>query len=229
MADWLDVAESFVGRAKAFELYTLILKDSTFISTLEERYQEQLGDDVFSLEDDAREDQPDPQAMAIMDQFGDIGVDEFRTKSLNELSDEFGYDCTGRRPWCFFVRLRSEMGLLPSQIANFNNISAPAPPLDDSEEEKKKFEDALQEYEKECEENKLLKFQPHWHQFVGVAAIVKRFFEGSNVLLADGVGVGKTLQVYMTIAYLRQLHYWKKENDERAVPKFGKWPSALAI
>lgn len=52
-----------------------------------------------------------------------------------------------------------------------------------------------------------------WHQLVGVAAIIATMFFGakvtsapmSGVLLADGVGVGKTAQVMATIAFLQQL------------------------
>ncbi|KDQ27212.1 hypothetical protein PLEOSDRAFT_1106091 [Pleurotus ostreatus PC15] len=52
-----------------------------------------------------------------------------------------------------------------------------------------------------------------WHQLVGVAAIVANMFFGdrvtsapmSGVLLADGVGVGKTAQVMATIAFLQQV------------------------
>ncbi|KAF4584742.1 hypothetical protein EYR38_001973 [Pleurotus pulmonarius] len=52
-----------------------------------------------------------------------------------------------------------------------------------------------------------------WHQLVGVAAIIATMFFGqrvtqapmSGVLLADGVGVGKTAQVMATIAFLQQV------------------------
>ncbi|KAF4598990.1 hypothetical protein EYR40_006078 [Pleurotus pulmonarius] len=52
-----------------------------------------------------------------------------------------------------------------------------------------------------------------WHQLVGVAAIVSQMWYGqrvtsapmSGVLLADGVGVGKTAQVMATIAFIQQV------------------------
>ncbi|KAF4590491.1 hypothetical protein EYR38_009792 [Pleurotus pulmonarius] len=52
-----------------------------------------------------------------------------------------------------------------------------------------------------------------WHQLVGVAAIVAQMWYGqrvtsaqmSGILLADGIGVGKTAQVIATIAFIQQL------------------------
>ncbi|KIN93226.1 hypothetical protein M404DRAFT_74152, partial [Pisolithus tinctorius Marx 270] len=42
--------------------------------------------------------------------------------------------------------------------------------------------------------------QPRWHQLVGIYRMLERAFEGKPVLLMDGVGLGKTLQVLGTIA-----------------------------
>ena len=55
--------------------------------------------------------------------------------------------------------------------------------------------------------------QPRWHQWVGLAAMVERFFSGSNVLLADGVGVGKTMQAFMVMAYMRYLRVLSEGNE----------------
>ncbi|KAF4568554.1 hypothetical protein EYR40_010036 [Pleurotus pulmonarius] len=52
-----------------------------------------------------------------------------------------------------------------------------------------------------------------WHQLVGIAAIVAQMWYGqrvtsaqmSGILLADGVGVGKTAQVITTIAFIQQV------------------------
>ena len=57
----------------------------------------------------------------------------------------------------------------------------------------------------------LVALKPMWHQLVGVAAMVRRFFDGKNVILADGVGVGKTMECFMVMCYLRYLHGLKEK------------------
>lgn len=62
-----------------------------------------------------------------------------------------------------------------------------------------------------------------WHQLVGVASIVSTMFFGgrvtlapmSGVLLADGVGVGKTAQVMATIAFLQQVELIEQVEEVR--------------
>ncbi|KAI9457025.1 P-loop containing nucleoside triphosphate hydrolase protein [Boletus coccyginus] len=44
--------------------------------------------------------------------------------------------------------------------------------------------------------------KPRWHQLVGIYRQIERAFEGKPVLLMDGVGLGKTLQVLGAIACL---------------------------
>lgn len=44
--------------------------------------------------------------------------------------------------------------------------------------------------------------RPRWHQLVGIYRTVERAFECKPVLLMDGVGLGKTLQVLGAIACL---------------------------
>lgn len=72
-------------------------------------------------------------------------------------------------------------------------------------------------------------FEPRWHQFVGVCAIVQRMYKGENVLLADGVGVGKTLQALMLIAYLRYLRIKVSHDAPPKKPLFGMSDFALSL
>ena len=44
--------------------------------------------------------------------------------------------------------------------------------------------------------------RPRWHQLVGILRMLQCAFEGSPVLLMDGVGIGKTFQVVGLIACL---------------------------
>lgn len=55
--------------------------------------------------------------------------------------------------------------------------------------------------------------RPRWHQLVGILRILERTFNGEPVLLMDGVGIGKTLQVVGAIACLAYYHrYYSKNN-----------------
>lgn len=53
--------------------------------------------------------------------------------------------------------------------------------------------------------------RPRWHQLVGVFRMLERAFEGKPILLMDGVGLGKTLQVLGAITCLA----WYKEYYEQ--------------
>ncbi|KIK11276.1 hypothetical protein PISMIDRAFT_122983 [Pisolithus microcarpus 441] len=53
--------------------------------------------------------------------------------------------------------------------------------------------------------------EPRWHQLVGIYRMLERTFEGKPVLLMDGVGLGKTLQVLGTIACLAYYRHVYKE------------------
>ena len=44
--------------------------------------------------------------------------------------------------------------------------------------------------------------KPRWYQLVGIYRMLERAFEGKAVLLMDGVGLGKMLQVIGTVACL---------------------------
>lgn len=46
------------------------------------------------------------------------------------------------------------------------------------------------------------RLRPRWHQLVGIFRMLQRAFEGRPVLLMDGVGLGKTLQVLGAVACL---------------------------
>lgn len=43
---------------------------------------------------------------------------------------------------------------------------------------------------------------PRWHQLIGIYRMLERAFEGEPILLMDGVGIGKTLQVIGLIVCL---------------------------
>ncbi|KAH9828935.1 uncharacterized protein C8Q71DRAFT_863615 [Rhodofomes roseus] len=47
---------------------------------------------------------------------------------------------------------------------------------------------------------------PHWHQLVGILKMLDNFLAGKPILLVDGVGVGKTMQVVGVICFLAFFH-----------------------
>lgn len=51
-----------------------------------------------------------------------------------------------------------------------------------------------------------VQLRPRWHQLVGILRILECAFQGEPVLLMDGVGIGKTLQVVGAIACLAFYH-----------------------
>lgn len=214
------------------EKYNYLFKDMSFISKVEFMYNETLAqfstDGIECLVGD-----PDPEGMNPFDRMGDIGVSEFERKDPAELSRMlgFGVDCSGYSPFPYFNGVRSELGLIPSKVPDFENLNKfperlpPNPTFQDVGLCKTRFD----EYDAMLEKHQMQRFVPRWHQFVGLAAILRRLFNGDNVLLADGVGVGKTLQVYMLIAYMRRMFAVERETRKPAVPPFGKWPSAQSI
>lgn len=58
------------------------------------------------------------------------------------------------------------------------------------------------------------KFEPRWHQLVGILRLVENAFESRNSLNVDEVGVGKTLQVIAAIALIISLrHHYEHHHD----------------
>ena len=67
--------------------------------------------------------------------------------------------------------------------------------------------------------------RPRWHQLVGIYRMLELVFDGSPVLLMDGVGIGKTFQV---IGLIASLAYYTKyyEKVGKFPGAFGKWVSS---
>ncbi|KAH8114058.1 P-loop containing nucleoside triphosphate hydrolase protein [Phellopilus nigrolimitatus] len=86
----------------------------------------------------------------------------------------------------FFNPYISDLGLLPRDIPGYYSFT-------------------LEDEDRALKEEMLRPLEPRWHQYVGLAAMAKHFFNGENVVLADGVGVGKTLQCFMVMSYLRHM------------------------
>jgi hypothetical protein len=73
---------------------------------------------------------------------------------------------------------------------------------------------------------------PTWHQLVGGACFLDRSFprrgtQGTPVMLADQVGMGKTLQVVVFLQLLMHIAELQKTNLALPEGQKGRWPSFL--
>lgn len=175
------------------------ITDPEVLRQLEEDYMSNFVDNVDDLEETG------DQGMSLFDAEGDIGVSDFKSLTIPDIcrllaiprvkmanpppSDsvppEFWYH------FPFFNLFESQLGELPESIPNFSHLT-----LDQREE-------ALRE--------QLLDLRPRWHQYVAVLAAVKCFLRGQNVILGDGVGVGKTIECLMMMCYVRHLRLITKD------------------
>ena len=69
---------------------------------------------------------------------------------------------------------------------------------------------------------------PRWHQLVGITGMIERMFAGHPILLMDGVGLGKTLQVVGVITVLTQFREFYEAN-KRFPGAFGAFHRDLLL
>ena len=158
---------------------------------LEDAYLSTFGDGQTLLEF-TQEEIEEPQNW--IDQSGDLGVEEFKKLNEKELQCALGIPL-GDQDFSYLNRWRHVDGLLPSQISNFSKLN----------------EDRTLTLQQALVKHQLLPIKPFWHQLVGAAAAIKRMFNEANVLYADGVGVGKTMQAFLLMCLLR---YYKKQFEK---------------
>ena len=168
-----------------------ILKDEDALQKLEDAYLSTFGDGQTLLEF-TQEEIEEPQNW--IDQSGDLGVEEFKKLNEKELRCALGIPL-GDQDFPYLNRWRHVDGLLPSQISNFSKLN----------------EDRTLTLQQALVKHQLLPIKPFWHQLVGAAAAIKRMFNEANVLYADGVGVGKTMQAFLLMCLLR---YYKKQFEK---------------
>lgn len=170
------------------------MKDADSIAALEEEYRS-----VFQLED-LTDDPRDESFDRFLDAFGDLGVAQYAHMKPKEIYDRLGIpsfytpDSTPltRAPsFPFLNKIISTIGQIGEDIPDFTKLNS--------------YQDGIPLPESRSTE--LNEIRVRWHQLVGVSAIVDRCVEGHNVLLADSVGLGKTLICFMTMAYLRFCRY----------------------
>ena len=173
------------GKTKGFDTLLESLNDPEHILLLEKAYI-----DLFSPDDQTLGDvlEGDGITQDWLDELGDHGVTEFKSYREPDILRLLGLPPDG--PPYFFPfcnRVIHDQGDILS--------------LTEAGRELLKVQD-----EAVLKQHKAGLLTPRWHQLVGLAACVKRFFRQLNVILADGVGVGKTMQYLMIMAYLRHLN-----------------------
>ena len=194
------------------------LRSSKLMDTLEEQYNITLGDrDSF--------DDPVDGLMDLIDDGNDLGVGAWKDMNMDELGDLLSIDASTHVVFPFFNVALHDYGTDPSKIDGFAKIKLPALPKRElGDEDVARHQEELEELDEDLGSKHMRRLWPRWHQLVGLVAILARFFDGKNVLLADGVGVGKTMQAFMTIAYLRFLRRKSSESGRPVIPPFGECP-----
>ena len=186
-----DYAYSLNSTGRAVKIRDL-LKSMVSLEEIEE--MERVYAETFKEEEDLPPLEQ-PVDVEWFEKGGDIGVAEFREKALREMKELLGLvELDEDAPFPFLNKIMHDSGLRPDEINHFDEWN--------------EVKDAH-----ELAKNLMRPFRPRWHQYVGLAAAVKRFIEGKNVLLADGVGVGKTLECFMMMCYLRHLRIAQAKND----------------
>lgn len=158
---------------------TLKLEDPETITVLEAAFV-----DAFEREDGEDEEPLDvPDSQQWLDESGDLGVTEWKKTRLPELLrvlDLPGDDDAEVPPFPFFAKFVSDDGRPMRDVVGAEEVTAEM-----------------------AAEKGLRPLRLLWHQYVGIAAMAKRFFRNENVILADDVGVGKTCQCLGLFAWLR--------------------------
>lgn len=178
------------ARTKGLERIFKDLNDPEIVAQLEDDYA-----DVF-LELEAEEEEGQDEVLAgAFDDMGDLGVQEFCSKDTAQLRTLLGVEGrTKGESFPFFNAWVSDIGRLPETIKGIEEL------------------DVTNEKAGAEHEAKLRPLRPQWHQYVGVCSIIRLFQSGKNVLLADGVGLGKTMETFMVCATLRHIRLMLSRN-----------------
>lgn len=175
------------------------LNDPKLIEQLEADYREAFDNDEEDETVGAIEGQTKDQGFL---DGADLGCDGYLDKNIPWLRQNLGFSSVRKQleaAWPFFARHLAPDGSPAHLHKDYD------PKLTNAELEARGF----------------IPVEPHWHQYVGTSAMAERGFDGKNVILADGTGVGKTLQCIMMTAYLRHLAVMQAENNT-TMPNIGK-------
>lgn len=176
------------------------LNDPEEIAKLEEEmfetfHPEQLADaGLLALDDD---DGDRPQRFLDI---CDLGVSTFRTSTVPEMCAMLGVPYAEKTGAPFLPFMASFLGPKGEPL---EAVFPDGKPLDDAT----------------LLINGCQRVKAMWHQWVGLCALVERGFKGNNAILADGVGVGKTLTCLMLISWAR--HYALALKKGQSKPPIG--------
>ena len=183
------------GANKGMARFLDLIKDPEAISILEEEYRATFNSGAMV------DESGDASFDRFLDGFGDLGVAQYARMKYEDLYKRLGLEAFYtdeteklKVPTFPFLNLFvSRIGELPEDIEGFTEITANTPP------------EALDKLY-------LSELRVRWHQLVGACAVVDRCVDGLNVLLADAVGLGKTLICYLAMSYLRHIRLMRGKN-----------------
>lgn len=189
----------FTGNARKLAKLMVNFHDPDTIQDLEKKYTEAFEAERFTV------DESNPDMMGFLDATEDLGV--------------MGYRDTPYEGMCRLLGIQFDSGSQTCEYPFLNKYLSEGGIVPDDKEAKAVYGQLTPET---CRDMGWSLLQPRWHQLVAVAAMMERFKAGRNVILADGVGVGKTLECCMTMAYLRHLRITQTPNST------GKYNSHLS-
>ena len=168
-------------------------------------------------------DDGDEELMKMLDKDSDLGVGDYQHKSMAELGEMLGIDAIQRTAFPYFSTIVSDLSKDPGDLEGdrqqYSDLMSLRPDVSDMDEEE--AEEAFAKWDEVLAKNFYRRIWPRWHQLVGLTAMLARFYTHKNVLLADGVGVGKTMQAFMAMAYLRYCKF-RLKNGQKPIPPFRK-------
>ena len=212
------IGQDLVNRSNKLQKYIMSLRKTKYFGELEEEVTLAIEDEMDALEDG------NDDLMRVIDAQGDLGVGKLADKPLKELGRLLGIDTTGYKPFPFFETIVSDLGKDPGDDtidrATYLDLLKRMPNADELSDDEAAEE--FKKWDEELARHMYRRIWPRWHQVVGLVAMVERFFSHRNVLLADGVGVGKTMQAFMAMAFLRY-SLRKQRKGENPLPLMSKW------
>ena len=177
------LTESLLGsKEKALAKYMGMLAQPTVLNEILEEYNMLFQNAEAELADG------DIELQKIFDEDSDLGVGAY----------------TATPP----EALRKDLGIIGHAFPYFNTFfynGAYKKIPNEEEDEWKKFKTWKYPDDKdEAAAEGFILLEPRWHQLVGIHAIFNRWSQDENAIIADEVGLGKTMQCLAVMGCLRQ-------------------------
>lgn len=208
----LETLTVFLAAEKAIAKVLATLNDPNTIAKLEEEYVSAFNEIELAEAGLIAADDEGVHCKQLWLDDRDLGVEDFRDCSIDAMKRDLGVHSlpsdTDEKPRPCLPFMASHVGAKNESLRSIFGKDLPS-------------KDQLDR--KGC-----VPMNPFWHQYVGLCAMVKRAFQGENVILADGVGVGKTLTCMMLLSWSRY-HACQSEKGECMPPIGESQPTSAAM